>query len=306
MGRRRRAHPLPPRDGVDATRVVVRDPALALLDVLRAAPAFAGVDDAALLERFAAGEVVDSTGSALTPTTRCRAGRPVYLYRDLPTEVEIGFAMPILHRDDDIVVVDKPHFLSTMPRGAHVTQTALVRLRRHLGVDAVSPAHRLDRLTAGVLLFTLRPEVRGAYQRLFAERQVRKVYRAVAPAPRVSMPTEVADRIVKDATDLRARVVAGAVNARTRVEVVGESGTDGLAEYRLTPITGRTHQLRVHMAGLGTPIVGDPLYPEIDDDLAARPDRGDFSRPLRLVAAELTFDDPLTGRTRTFTTDRRP
>ncbi|MGJ0118978.1 pseudouridine synthase [Williamsia sp. MIQD14] len=302
---RRRPRPLPARAGVDATRVVPRTAGRAF-DAVRAARAPAEIDDAALMARFDGGEVVDRSGRAVAADETVPALLPLYLYRDLPLEVPVPFELEILHLDDDIVVVDKPHFLSTMPRGGHVTETALVRLRRLLDDDAVSPAHRLDRLTAGVLLFTLRPEVRGAYQRLFAERRVHKVYRAVAPPPRVAMPVEIADHIVKDATDLRARVVAGEVNARSRIEVAGEASAEGLVDYRLTPITGRTHQLRVHMAGLGTPIVGDPLYPEIDDDLAARPTRGDFSRPLRLVAAELTFDDPLTGRTRTFTTDRRP
>ncbi|MGU3290933.1 pseudouridine synthase [Williamsia sp. M5A3_1d] len=302
---RRRQSPLPARDGVDATRVVPRTSARAF-DALRAQRALAQIDDTALMARFVDGAVVDRTGRAVSADSTVPALAPLFLYRDLSVEVEVPFALDILHIDDDIVVVDKPHFLATMPRGTHVTETALVRLRRLLGEDAVSPAHRLDRLTAGVLLFTRRPEVRRAYQDMFAERRVVKEYRALASTPPagVTIPCDVADRIEKVRGSLQAQVVDGPVNARTRIAAVEPGPTDQTARYRLLPLTGRTHQLRLHMARLGTPIVDDPLYPDIDDELASLPDSGDFSRPLRLVAAELTFDDPLTGRTRTFRSRR--
>ncbi|AZG47343.1 tRNA pseudouridine synthase C [Gordonia insulae] len=227
----------------------------------------------------------------------------MYLYRDLPDEPPIPFDLPILHADEHIVVVDKPHFLATMPRGRHVTQTALVRLRRELGTDLVSPAHRLDRLTAGVLLFTLRPEVRAAYQSLFADRLAVKEYRALAPVRTdLSTTTRVADRIEKTAGDLRACVVDGEVNAISDITLAEETDRGGI--YHLRPHTGRTHQLRMHMASLGVGIVGDPLYPDVRPDLAERPDRGDFSRPLRLIAHSLAFDDPLTGEPRRFMSGR--
>ncbi len=313
MGRRRRTvAPLRPRDGVDATRVVLRAADESLLDALLRAPSLSDLTEPDLLARFAAGEIVDLAGNALDPTTPTTVGAPVYLYRDLPDEVAVPFDLPVLHVDDDIVVVDKPHFLATMPRGAHVVETALVRLRREFDSDLISPAHRLDRLTAGVLLFTRRPEVRGAYQALFAERRVEKEYRAAAPVdPDLELPTDVANRILKDSGDLRARVVDGEVNARSRVEILSGGGerpsSDGagrIVEYRLTPHTGRTHQLRLHMAGLGIPIDGDPLYPEVRAELAALPERGDFSRPLRLVAHRLEFDDPFTGIRRVFISPR--
>jgi tRNA pseudouridine32 synthase/23S rRNA pseudouridine746 synthase len=297
--------PLSARDGVDATRIVARVDGTAF-DALRTASSLAGLSDDDLLSRFAVGEVVDGDGRALQAQAPVRARHPLWMYRDLPVETPIPFDLEILHADDDIVVIDKPHFLATMPRGAHVAETALVRLRRLLGDDAVSPAHRLDRLTAGVLLFTRRPQVRRAYQDLFAQGRVEKEYRAIAPEPPdgLSLPCEVANRIEKTAGDLRARVVDGQVNARSRIEVVGAGPEPGLAEYRLTPVTGRTHQLRVHMAGLGVPIVDDPLYPDVRPDLAALPDEGDFSRPLRLVARRLAFDDPLTDHRREFTSRR--
>ena len=193
--------------------------------------------------------------------------------------------IPILHREENIVVVDKPHFLATMPRGSHVAQTALVRLRRDLDLPELSPAHRLDRLTAGVLLFTLRREVRGRYQTLFARGEVAKTYLARSSHPDLAGPQVVSNRIVKRRGVLQATVEPGEPNAETLVEPLGS----GL--YRLTPRTGRTHQLRLHMAGLGLPIDNDPLYPEV-----VGVDRADFSRPLRLVAKTLGFTDPLTGR----------
>ncbi|WP_299569012.1 pseudouridine synthase [uncultured Williamsia sp.] len=305
MARRRRPVPLPARDGVDATRIVPRADGTAF-DALRTASALFDLSDDALRDRFVRGEVLDGDGRALSADETVAARRPLWMYRDLPSETPIPFAIEILHADDDIVVVDKPHFLATMPRGAHVAETALVRLRRLLDDDAVSPAHRLDRLTAGVLLFTRRREVRRAYQELFADGRVEKEYRAIAPEPPPgpTPPWSVADRIEKTAGDLRARVVDGPVNARSRIEVVGPGPEQGAAEYRLLPQTGRTHQLRLHMASLGVPIVDDPLYPEVRPDLAALPDEGDFSRPLRLVAKRLAFDDPLTGHRREFVSRR--
>jgi tRNA pseudouridine32 synthase / 23S rRNA pseudouridine746 synthase len=237
-----------------------------------------------------AGEVVCADGSIVDASTVCRAGAHVYLYRELPDEVVVPFEIPVLYRDDDIVVVDKPHYLATMPRGGHVAQTALVRLRRALELPELSPAHRLDRMTAGVLLFTARREVRGAYQTAFTRGEVDKTYLAQsAGTAGCELPAVVRSRIIKERGHLQAFEEPGKPNAHTLVEPLG----DGY--YRLTPKTGRTHQLRVHMAGLGLPIVNDPLYPNVLD---VAPD--DFSRPLQLLAKRLAFDDPLTGERREF------
>jgi tRNA pseudouridine32 synthase/23S rRNA pseudouridine746 synthase len=218
----------------------------------------------------------------------------VYHYRDLPDEVVVPFDVPVLYRDDNIVVVDKPHFLATMPRGSHIAQTALVRLRRELDLPELSPAHRLDRLTAGVLLFTVRPEVRGAYQTMFARGEVTKTYLAVSSAePGLVGPQVVSNRIIKQRGVLQARIEAGEPNAETLVEPLGGG------RYRLTPRTGRTHQLRLHMATLGVPIDNDPLYPTV---LPVQP--VDFTAPLRLIAQRLEFDDPLTGEHRCFVSSR--
>jgi tRNA pseudouridine32 synthase / 23S rRNA pseudouridine746 synthase len=242
-----------------------------------------------------AGEVVDADGAVVDDATVLPTGSSVYLYRELPHEVPVPFDMPVLYHDPDIVVVDKPHFLATMPRGQHVAQTALVRLRRELGLPELSPAHRLDRLTAGVLLFTTRRELRGAYQTLFARGLVSKTYLARAAVdPALALPRLVRSRIVKRRGQLQAVCEPGVPNAETLVELLSPGGL-----YRLTPRTGRTHQLRVHMASLGIPITGDPLYPNVVDVPT-----GDFSAPLQLLAQRIAFDDPVTGLRREFVSRR--
>ncbi|SHW33012.1 pseudouridine synthase [Mycobacteroides abscessus subsp. abscessus] len=248
-------------------------------------------DDAAA--KVLAGEVVCADGSVVDEATELPAGAFIYWYRDLPDEVVVPFDVPVLYRDENIVVVDKPHFLATMPRGGHVVQTALVRLRRALGLWELSPAHRLDRLTAGVLVFTARREVRGAYQTMFASGGASKTYLARSSAGTLTEPVELRNRIVKRRGSLQAVIEPGVVNAVTFVEPVG----DGL--FRLTPSTGRTHQLRVHMNSLGLPIDGDPLYPKVLDVPA-----GDFSTPLQLLAHRLAFTDPVTGVEREFVSER--
>jgi tRNA pseudouridine32 synthase/23S rRNA pseudouridine746 synthase len=244
-----------------------------------------------------AGEVVDADGAVVDDATVLSAGASVYLYRDLPEEVPVPFEIPVLYQDANIVVVDKPHFLATMPRGRHVAQTALVRLRRELALPELSPAHRLDRLTAGVLLFTTRREARGRYQTLFARGAVGKTYLARAAVdPELELPRVVRNRIIKRRGQLQAVCEPGVPNAETLVELLAP---DGL--YRLTPRTGRTHQLRVHMASLGLPILGDPLYPNV---IAVAED--DFSTPLQLLAQRIEFADPITGARREFVSLRRP
>ncbi|MBI5340370.1 MAG: pseudouridine synthase [Mycolicibacterium rufum] len=281
----RRPAPLPVRDGLGPARVRLRGGAV----LVELADRFGEQAAAKVL----AGEVLCADGSAVTASTVLPPDAHVYLYRDLPDEVPVPFDMPILYRDENLVVVDKPHFLATMPRGGHVAQTALVRLRRSLELPELSPAHRLDRLTAGVLVFTARREVRGAYQTLFARGRVTKTYLAHAPVDAgLTFPQTVRSRIVKRRGCLQAVEEPGEPNAETVIERCDPV-------YRLTPRTGRTHQLRVHMAALGIPITGDPLYPDIID---VAPD--DFSTPLQLLAHSLEFDDPLTGVRRRFASTR--
>ncbi len=221
-------------------------------------------------------------------------GAFVWFHRDLPDETPVPFELGIVHQDEDLVVVDKPHFLSTIPRGQHVVQTALVRARQQLGIPTLSPAHRLDRVTAGLVMFVVRPELRGRYQTMFRDRLVHKEYEAIARHdPNLALPTVVRSRIVKERGVITAQEVPGEPNAETRVELVEHR--DGLGRYRLVPLTGRTHQLRLHMTSLGLPILGDGFYPVLQD----RP-LDDFTRPLQLLARVLAFTDPITGAARRF------
>ncbi|MEV7389864.1 RluA family pseudouridine synthase [Streptomyces sp. NPDC091215] len=282
--------PLPQRQGVDPVRVR-----------LPFAGGWASVGEY-LIERLSgaapgvvagmldSGLVVGADGHPVDAHDPYAPGLYLWFHRDLPPEVPVPFPLDVVYRDSHIVVADKPHFLATTPRGSHVTETALARLRRELGIPTLGAAHRLDRLTAGLVLFTVRPEERGAYQTLFSERRVRKEYEAIAPYdPSLALPRTVRSRILKERGVLAACEVEGPVNAETVVELAETRG--GLGRYRLTPHTGQTHQLRVHMSVSGVPILGDPLYPVVTGPV---PD-GDFRRPLQLLARRLEFTDPVTG-----------
>ena len=299
---RRRGRPLPLRDGVDPVRVRLADPGQGPRSIPEELRRRFPDRLAELEQALEAGQVVTADGEPVTAATRRHRGMDVWMYRPPAPETPVPFAIDILHRDDRLVVVDKPHFLATTPRAGHVTETALVRVRRDLGLDDAAPAHRLDRLTAGVLVFTVDPAHRGAYQDLFAARRVRKTYLAVAPAPAGTPETrERSSRIVKTRGILQAAEVSGEPDAHTRITLLDTRGAGDrrLGLYRLEPTTGRTHQLRVHMNALGTPILGDDLYPDV---LTVEP--GDFSRPLQLLAESLEFTDPVSGERRRFSTRR--
>lgn len=247
-------------------------------------------------EMLDAGAVVDMAGP-IGPTAPYVPGEAVWFHRDLPVEAVVPFDIPIVYRDDTLLVIDKPHFLPTIPRGGHILQTALVKLRRDLDLPDLIPAHRLDRVTAGLVLFVVDPARRGAYQSLFQDRKVRKVYDAIAPVADRDFPVTVRSRIVKEKFDFAAREVDGEPNAETVVELLEHR--DGLGRYRLHPRTGRTHQLRVHMNSLGIPILGDDLYP-----IPTGRSVDDFTEPLQLLASRLEFVDPITRENRRFDTRR--
>ncbi|MFI5830366.1 pseudouridine synthase [Streptomyces sp. NPDC051578] len=295
---RRRSHippaPLPQRAGIDPVRLRLPPDPEGLWPDLGSylAARYAGTRGAESMARLLeSGRVLGPGGRVLRPGDPYEPGAFLWFHRDMPPEPVVPFPIRVVYRDEHLLVVDKPHFLATTPRGTHVFQTALARLRTELDLPVLSPAHRLDRLTAGLVMFSVRPEDRGAYQSLFEQREVFKEYEAVARHdPRVRLPRTVRSHIQKVRGEMAAFEVPGAEpNAESVVELLAARG--GLGRYRLTPHTGRTHQLRVHMNALGLPILGDPVYPVV----AAAADPADYRRPLQLLARRLAFTDPLTG-----------
>lgn len=250
------------------------------------------------LERLRLGKVIDAQGRPLDAQAPYRPGAVVHYYRELEDEPVIPFEAAILHRDEHLLVVDKPHFLPVVPSGRFLQQTLLVRLKRELGVEDLAPLHRIDRATAGLVMFSLRPDSRGAYQALFARREIRKCYQALAPAlPQCDFPLLRRSRIVEGDPFFLSRETAGEPNSETRIEVQQPRGA--LSLYALYPVSGRKHQLRVHLAALGAPIVNDSFYPSLRPELD-----DDYARPLQLLAKTLEFRDPLSGEPRWFESRR--
>ncbi|CAN5264686.1 RluA family pseudouridine synthase [soil metagenome] len=241
------------------------------------------------LERMARGRVVDGDGRCLTPETLYRVGLEVHYYREVSDELPIPFDEVVLHSDADLLVADKPHFLPATPAGAHVHETLLARLIRRTGNDALVPLHRIDRETAGLVLFSTNPGSRARYQALFRERRIEKTYEAIALAlPNVEFPCVRSSRMVAGEPFFRMQEIDGPANSETRIDVIARG--DVHWRYALTPITGRKHQLRVHMAALGAPVANDGMYPSLVHRAS-----GDYSAPLQLLAKRLAFIDPLSG-----------
>jgi tRNA pseudouridine32 synthase/23S rRNA pseudouridine746 synthase len=291
------AIPLPVREGVAPSYLWLNDdaPGAALAYLLAR---FADVSEATWRSRMARGEVVDSDGRRIAPDTPLQRGMRLWYYREIDNEPRIPFDETILFQDAHLLVVDKPHFLPTIPGGRFLHESLLVRLKHRLGEGELVPIHRLDRETAGVVLFSRRLESRGAYQAMFQQRRIDKVYEALAPAlPQRAFPFVHRSCMAEGTPFFRMREVAGEPNSETLIDVMEQK--DGVARYRLQPHTGRKHQLRVHMASIGAPILNDAFYPhalpEQDDD---------YARPLKLLARAIAFDDPLTGQRRRFESAR--
>ena len=258
---------------------------------------FPAIDRARWLDRFARGRVLDGEGRPLGVATAYRVGLEVQYFREVADEPRVNGEVVLVHVDAHLVVADKPHFLPVVPSGRFVRETLLARLVERLGNSQLVPLHRIDRDTAGLVLFSADPVSRARYSALFGSRQIEKHYEAIAPAlPDLEFPHVRHSRLERGEPFFRMRETDGPPNSSSRIDVL-ERG-DGPWRYALTPITGRKHQLRVHMAALGAPIANDRFYPE----LLTAPD--DPDRPLRLVARRLAYVDPLDGSAREFTSAR--
>jgi tRNA pseudouridine32 synthase / 23S rRNA pseudouridine746 synthase len=295
-GSARATQPLPMRDGVSASTRVL--PQLQDLDFLphnllsfleRPTQNTQGID---WENRLKSGLICDSNGSSLPLDADYIPGQRIYYWRDAGDEPRVAFDEQIIYQDDHILVADKPHFLPVTPTGRYVQETLLVRLKRRTGLTDLTPMHRIDRDTAGLVMFCIRVQDRDAYAAMFRGRSLQKTYECIAPfATSFSFPLQRKTRLVTSADSFMQMVEAeGAPNSETRIELIEQLGA-GLARYRLQPISGKRHQLRVHMNGLGLPIVGDGIYPTLTPETQ----QPDYSQPLQLLAKELVFQDPATG-----------
>ena len=287
----------PARQGVSPSCVVVpAGPWPTLLDFLLAR--FPSVPAADWQTRLDTGEVVDAEGHTARAHDQPTPGRRLYYYRSVPAEPRIPFEATVLWQDEHLLVVDKPHFLPVIPSGKYVQETLLVRLKDQLGLDALSPIHRIDRDTAGLVLFSINPATRNAYQALFRDRVVDKTYQCIAPSnPALPWPIHRESRIGQGAHFMQQAEVPGPVNAITDIDLLETHGA--WARYQLRPLTGQRHQLRVHMAALGLPMLFDGIYPTLTPE-----DATDYRRPLQLLAQQIAFTDPVTGEARSFASQR--
>ena len=246
------------------------------------------------LGRMHAGLVADEFGVAVTPERPYQGQMRLYYYRALEIEPRIPFEAAVLFQDEHLVVADKPHFLPVTPSGHYLQETLLVRLKNQLKLDSLIPIHRIDRETAGLVLFSSQPGERDAYQSLFRRHEVSKHYEAIASwCPELQFPLQRKTRIVQDEPFFRQREVPGEPNSETLVDVLEVRGQ--WARYALSPVTGKKHQLRVHMNALGMAILNDRMYPPVE----VTPD-DDYAQPLQLLARSIAFTDPISGQPRQF------
>lgn len=255
---------------------------------------FSAIDRATWLARITSGKVLDEHERPISPEHPYKQGLRLYYFREVPNETPVPFQETVLYADEHLIVADKPHFLPVTPAGEYVEETLLARLSKRFDNPHLTPLHRIDRLTAGLVLFATQPQSRAAYQRLFAERQMHKVYEAIAPAlPDLEFPRLHKSRMVEGEPFFLMKEGQGTPNSETRIEVRARNG--GLWRYGLYPVTGKKHQLRLHLAALGAGICNDPFYPVLDKAAV-----DDYGKPLKLLAQSLRFVDPLTGQEREF------
>lgn len=251
-------------------------------------------------QRILAGDVLYATGNPVLPFSPYRPGQKLYYYRYLPNEQHIPFYEDVLYRDDWLVVADKPHFLPVTPSGKYVSETLLVRLKMKLGIDTLTPIHRIDRETAGLVLFSVKPEGRDLYQRLFRENFVSKHYEAIAGYRNdLVLPLRYKSRLEQGDSFMRMQTVPGKPNAETEIRILKQYGK--FAHYYLKPVTGRKHQLRIQMCSLGIPILNDRIYPtHLPEAITPQMRKEEYKYPLQLIAKSVKFTDPVTGQMRHF------
>jgi tRNA pseudouridine32 synthase/23S rRNA pseudouridine746 synthase len=294
-------HGLPTRSGVGPSCIGLPNPPvkgqwLTITDFL--VERFPAIDRDVWLQRMQSGLVADEFGAAVTALRPYQGHIRVYYYRDLPTEPRIPFIETVLYQDEHLVVADKPHFLPVTPSGHYLQETLLVRLKNKLGLNDLIPIHRIDRETAGLVLFSVNLAERNAYQSLFRRHEVVKHYEAIATSNSdLVFPLTRKSRIVEDTPFFRQRETEGPPNSETHIRVLQVMASK--TRYALSPVTGKKHQLRVHMNALGLPILNDRMYPPV----ANTPD-DDYSTPLQLLAKSIAFTDPVTGEARKFHSQR--
>lgn len=287
---------LPTRHGISPSCVwLPREPHTLLLNFL--STRFHEIPRATWITRLEQGLVLDKQGVAFQIDSLYVADQHIYYYRNIENELPIPFNETVLYQDEHLLVADKPHFLPVIPSGKYVQETLLTRLKNKLGLDDLAPIHRIDRETAGLVLFSVNPATRDAYQTLFRERTIHKTYEAIAPfRENLIMPMTYQSRMIKGEPFFRMKEVDGEANSETRLEILERHGH--FARYQLSPITGKQHQLRVHLAALSIPILYDPFYPELHDW------KEDYRKPLQLLAKQINFIDPVTGKHHHFTSER--
>ena len=286
---------IPTRHGVGASRVSLpAGPWPTVLDFLL--ERMPDISRSEWLQRFADQLVLDESAQPVAATQAYTPHTKLYYYRHIHNEPVLPQKASIVFEDDHLIVADKPHFMPVTPAGRYVQRSLLVRLKQRLGIDTLSPMHRIDRETAGLVLFSIDPDERDAYHAMFRSRAVHKVYEAVAPVrSEIDLPITHTSRIASDVQFFKSCEVVGEPNSETHVALVKQEGALGL--YRLTPVTGQRHQLRVHMNALGLPIVGDQFYPQV---LRGPHEEDDHSQVLQLLAKGVSFIDPITGEPRHF------
>ena len=258
---------------------------------------FPYVDAQVWRQRMVDGKVHFHGGELIAAETRFQPQQRVYYYREVDSEPSIPFKETILFQDQQLLVAYKPHFLAVTPGGVYVNECLQTRLRLSTGIEGLQALHRLDRVTAGLVIFSTNPETSFLYHHLFETRKIHKTYQAIAnirdDEQLVGQEWEVKNRVVHGEPHFRMQITEGEANSHSVIRCLQQ--TEQQALFELNPVTGKTHQLRLHMQTLGWPILNDPYYPQLQPQA-----EDDYAEPLQLLAKELAFIDPVTQQARHF------